>query len=771
MLKGFMTMCFLNRALSDRVKWLALLFAWVFQFFSLNILAQEISGSGIIPKPALELKRSGSFAIQKTTRLHISGSDHLSTAFFDQYLKDVSGFTLLRSNRPVPKGINVMVDTHLKLKSEGYLLDVSQNGITVKAIDEKGLFYGLQSLVQLIRKKNKIITVPAYHIQDEPRFAYRGMHLDVARHLFSVQSIKKWLDLLALYKINTFHWHLTDDQGWRIKIKKYPLLQSVSAYRDETLIGHKRADPHRFDGKRYGGYYTQEEVKDIVAYASARQITTIPEIEMPGHAQAVLAAYPQLGCSGGPYQTATYWGVFEDVFCAGNEETFQFLEDVLDEVIPLFPSAYIHIGGDECLKNRWHNCSKCQKRIKAEQLKDEHELQAYFIARIERYLNAKGKKIIGWDEILEGGLAPDATVMSWRGLEGGIAAARLKHDVIMTPEKFLYLDYYQSFNKTEQIAAGGYLPLKKVYGYEPMPAELNPEEQQYIKGVQANVWSEYLSDASKAEYMIFPRVIALAETAWSLKENKLYADFLARLMANRRFLKKLNYSIAFYDVTGASINEAKAFALSTDLPNAEIRYTLNNEKPGLSSMKYSRPIPITQSATVKARLFRAGKPVGKMFEQVIVKSMATGKKVTLTHSGQGNYNIDAQCLTNGILGSYLYNNGEWLGLSGGDFEAVVDLGEEKTICEVGINTLNYQWQKMHPPKLLLIEVSTDQQVYTEVSRQTVFSVEGINMALHKINPVKARYLRIKASNIGIIPDGFYGAGTKAWLLLDEIIVN
>lgn len=771
MLKGFMTTCFLNRALSDRVKWLALLFALGIQFFSGNILAQGYSGSGIIPKPALELKRSGSFAIQKTTRLHISGSDHLSTAFFDQYLKDLSGFTLLRSNRPVPKGINLMVDTHLKLKSEGYLLYVSQNGITVKAIDEKGLFYGLQSLVQLIREKNKIITVPAYHIQDEPRFAYRGMHLDVARHLFSVQSIKKWLDLLAFYKINTFHWHLTDDQGWRIEIKKYPLLQSVSAYRDETLIGHKRADPHRFDGKRYGGYYTQEEVKDIVAYANARQITTIPEIEMPGHAQAVLAAYPQLGCTGGPYQTATYWGVFEDVFCAGNEETFHFLEGVLDEVIPLFPSAYIHIGGDECPKNRWHNCPKCQKRIKAEQLKDEHELQAYFIARIERYLNAKGKKIIGWDEILEGGLAPDATVMSWRGLEGGIAAARLKHDVIMTPEKFLYLDYYQSLNKTEQTAAGGYLPLKKVYDYEPMPAELNPEEQQYIKGVQANVWSEYLSDASKAEYMIFPRVIALAETAWSRKENKLYADFLARLMANRRFLKKLNYSTAFYDITGASVNDAKAFALNTDLPNDEIRYTLNDKKPDLGGTKYSGPIPITQSVRIKAQLFRAAKPVGNMFEQVIVKSMATGKKVTLTHSGQGNYNIDAQRLTNGIRGSYLYNNGEWLGLSGGDFEAVVDLGEEKTIREVGINTLNYQWQKMHPPKLLLIEVSTDQQVYTEVSRQTVFSVEGINMALHKINPAKARYVRIKASNIGIIPNGFYGAGTKAWLMLDEIIVN
>lgn len=761
----------LKQFLKSKVKCMAwLLVLWV-QIFAARVCAQSFSGSGIIPKPVVELRQSGSFLIQKTTRLYVAGAMKLSTSFFDQYLEDLSGFSLLRSNKAEPKGINLIVDAGLKLKSEAYLLDVSSQNITIKAIDEKGLFYGLQSLVQLIRKKGKVITVPGYHIEDAPRFAYRGMHLDVARHFFSVEVIKKWLDVLAFYKINTFHWHLTDDQGWRIEIKKYPLLQSRSAYRNETLIGHKRANPHRFDGKRYGGYYTQEEIKDIVAYAAARQITTIPEIEMPGHAQAVLAAYPNLGCTGGPYQTATYWGVFDDVFCAGNEETFHFLEGVLDEVIPLFPSAYIHIGGDECPKTRWHDCPKCQKRIKEEKLKDEHGLQSYFIARMERYLNAKGKKIIGWDEILEGGLAPDATVMSWRGLEGGIAAAKLKHDVIMTPEKFLYLDYYQSLNKSEQIAAGGYLPLRKVYDYEPMPAELNAEEQKYIKGVQANVWSEYLSDASKAEYMIFPRVIALAETAWSAKAQKDYPDFLARLLANKRFLKKLNYSTAYYDIACESVDAAKGFTLSTDLPNAEIRYTLNGKNPGTTSQIYRSLIVIDKTGTLKAQLFKAGKPVGKLFEQAIVKSMASCKKVILNTAGQGNYNIDPQRLTNGIQGSYLYNNGEWLGLSGGDFEAIVDLGEEKTVQEVGINTLNYQWQKMHPPKLLVVEVSTDQQSFKEVSRQTVFSLEGINRILHKLNPVQARYVRVKASNVGVIPDGFYGAGTKAWLMLDEIIVN
>ncbi|QPH39012.1 glycoside hydrolase family 20 protein [Pedobacter endophyticus] len=733
--------------------------------------AQEQQSSGIIPKPVKEVKNQGSFIIKPSTKLFFAKNSKINTSFFNQYLKDLSGLSLIKSTTAAPNGINFLIDTTVHIEPEGYVLDVSPKGINIKACDERGLFYGLQSLTQLIKKTGKTVAVQAYHIEDEPRFAYRGMHLDVARHMFSVAAIKKWLDVLAFYKINTFHWHLTDDQGWRIAIKKYPLLQSIAAFRNETLIGHKRANPHIFDGKRYGGYYTQQEVKDIVKYAAERQITTIPEIEMPGHARAVLAAYPQLGCTGGPYQTATFWGVFDDVFCAGNEETFKFLEDVLDEVTALFPSKYIHIGGDECPKTRWQECPKCQKRIKDEKLKDEHELQSYFIARMEKYLHSKGRKIIGWDEILEGGLAPDATVMSWRGLEGGIAAAKLKHDVIMTPEKFVYLDYYQSLNKTEQIAAGGYLPLQKIYEYEPMPAELTEKEQSYIKGVQANVWTEYLSDAQKAEYMIFPRILALAEMAWSKKEHKNYRDFLARLNANLRFLKGLNYATSFYEITGESVNNASAFKLATDLPNAEIRYTINEAEPTKNSLKYATPIEILKSATIKARLYKNGKPVGKLYEQAIIKSLATGKNVVLANPGQGNYNLDKQILTNGIQGSPLYNNGEWLGFSGTDFEATVDLAKITTISEVGLNTLNYQWQKMHPPKLLTVEISIDNTNFKEVSRQTVFGAEGINYALHKLNPVKARYVKLKATNLGVVPQGYYGAGTKAWLLVDKIRIN
>lgn len=760
-----------NKIISIKPLLLAVLVLGSLQLATNVVFAQSDNGSGIIPKPVEEIRKQGAFNISSKTKLFFSEGERITTAFFDQYLKDLAGFSLQSSSQAEKNSINLSVDKSLNIKPEGYILDVSPTEIAIKATDERGLFYGLQSLTQLIKKNGKIISVQAYQIKDEPRFAYRGMHLDVARHMFSVTAIKKWLDVLAFYKINTFHWHLTDDQGWRIEIKKYPLLQSQSAFRNETLIGHKRSNPHAFDGKRYGGYYTQQEVQDIIKYAADRQITTIPEIEMPGHARAVLAAYPNLGCTGGPYQTATFWGVFDDVFCAGNEETFNFLEDVLNEVIAMFPSKYIHIGGDECPKTRWHDCSKCQKRIKDEKLKDEHELQSYFIVRMEKYLNAKGRKIIGWDEILEGGLAPDATVMSWRGLEGGIAAAKLKHDVIMTPEKYVYFDYYQSLNKTEQVAVGGYLPLRKIYEYEPVPAELTEKEQSHIKGVQANVWTEYMNSFSKAEYMIFPRIIALAEMAWTKKELKNYTGFLSRLNGNLKFLKGINYATSFYELTGKSAEKSTSFKLFTDLPQAEIRYTLNGTEPSKRSLKYSSPIKLKKTAIVKARLFSKGKAVGKLYEQAVSRNLATGKNVLLESPGQGNYNPDKQILTNGIQGSPLYNNGEWLGFSGTDFEAVVDLGSVKTINEVGINTLNYQWQKMHPPKLLTVEISNDNVSFKEISRQTVFGIEGINQALHKYEPLQARYIKIKAFNIGIIPDGFYGAGTKAWLLLDEIIVN
>lgn len=436
--------------------------------------------------------------------------------------------------------VKLEIMTETDLHPEGYRLTVNQDGIVIQAGTAAGLFYGVQSFIQLAADVKQI---PFVEIEDQPRFAYRGLHLDVGRHMFPVDFIKKYIDLMARFKFNRFHWHLTEDQGWRIEIKKYPKLQQLAAYRKETVVGHA-GKSKTYDGERYGGYYTQEEIKEIVEYARKRHITIIPEIELPGHSQAALAAYPELGCTGGPYEVATTWGVFENVYCAGKEETFQFLQNVLDEVLELFPSEYIHIGGDECPKTSWKNCRQCQARIKKEKLKDEHELQSYFVQRIEKYLNNKGRQIIGWDEILEGGLAPNATVMSWRGEAGGIEAAKQQHKVIMTPGNWCYFDHYQDTVATEPLAIGGLTPVAEVYAYEPVPPQISPQEAAYILGAQANLWTEYIKAPAHAEYMAYPRACALAEVVWSDKNNRNYEGFRRRLTANRWLLDDLQVNYA-----------------------------------------------------------------------------------------------------------------------------------------------------------------------------------------------------------------------------------
>ena len=427
---------------------------------------------------------------------------------------------------------------------------VSDKSIEISSKNVKGAFWAVQSLRQLFPPcyengscGDVKVGLQAIDIEDAPQFKYRGLHLDVGRHMFPVDFIKKYIDVMALMKMNTFHWHLTEDQGWRIEIKKYPKLMSHAAYRNETLIGHARNKPNKFDGVRYGGFYTQEDVKEVVKYATERGITIIPEIELPGHSQAAVSAYPELGCTGEQIEVATKWGVFEDIYCT-KETTFEFLENVLDEVMALFPSKYMHIGGDEAPKDRWKQCAYCQSVIKKEGLKDEHELQSYFVSRIEKYLNSKGRQIIGWDEILEGGLAPNATVMSWRGTKGAIEAAKQHHNVILTPGSHCYFDHYQADSKTEPLAIGGYLPLEKVYSFNPIPKELTDDEATYVLGTQGNVWTEYMETSDYVEYMAFPRAMALAEVAWVNVENKDYQDFLKRLstLKKRLDIMGVNYS-------------------------------------------------------------------------------------------------------------------------------------------------------------------------------------------------------------------------------------
>lgn len=536
-----------------------LLFASFFMY--INSFAQT-NIVNIVPTPVELTMHSGSFSFDNTTVIIAGISASHEAQMLNLYLKKLYGFRLTVKNKIPQKTASAIV---LQLKNstdrkDTYYLEADSNKIVISSAGNEGLFYGLQTLLQMLPADKSLLAartfqIPQLSIKDYPRFQYRGMHLDVSRHFFDADFIKKYIDYLAFHKFNNFHWHLTDDQGWRIEIKKYPLLTTVGGFRNGTIIGHHPGTGN--DSLHYGGFYTQEQIKEIVKYAQDRFITIIPEIEMPGHASAAIAAYPQLSCfpdestiisaktpwagSRDGKQVQQTWGVFDDVFNP-SEYTFKFLENVLDEVMALFPSKYIHIGGDECPKTNWKRSAFCQQLIKDRNLKDEHGLQSYFIQRIEKYLNSKGRNIIGWDEILEGGLAPNATVMSWRGEQGGIAAAKQKHDVIMTPGAYCYFDHSQTKND-DSLTIGGYLPLETVYNYEPVSKELNADDAKYILGAQANVWTEYIKNTSKVEYMVFPRMSALSEVLWSPKENRNWSKFSSRLtdMYQRYQLWGANY--------------------------------------------------------------------------------------------------------------------------------------------------------------------------------------------------------------------------------------
>jgi hexosaminidase len=526
------------------------------------LFAQEkmqLKPLGLIPLPNKVVQSNGEFKLTKDTKIVLMNKSFESEVnYLNSYVKINYGLEL-QVVSVLPSDGNYMIITEPEVKTgqlENYSLNVNQNQILFSAEGNVGLFYSMQTLIQLLPIEKAVeIKIPCIQIKDSPRYAWRGMHLDCSRHFFSKEEVKKYIDYLAMYKFNIFHWHLVDDQGWRIEIKKYPLLTKIGSQRKETIIGkpafNKDGTPSKddkYDGIAYGGFYTQEDIKEVVAYAKSKYITVVPEIEMPGHSLAALAAYPNYSCTGGPFETFTKWGVSDDVYCAGNDSTFLFLEDILSEVIDLFPGKFIHIGGDECLKDRWKVCPKCQKRIADEKLKDESELQSYFITRIEKYVNSKGKQIIGWDEILEGGLAPNAALMSWRGTEGGIAAAQQKHFVVMTPGKPCYFDHYQSKDKTkEPLAIGGFNPLVSVYAYNPTPKALSESETKYIMGAQGNVWTEYITDFSKVQYMSMPRMAALSEVLWTAPEKKNYKDFVNRLKIHSKTLDKMgvNYSKQF----------------------------------------------------------------------------------------------------------------------------------------------------------------------------------------------------------------------------------
>lgn len=762
-----------------------------------------IASPSIVPKPAQLKLKPGKFTIDKQTRLFISSGDtnlvRVAHFFADQlHLAGGPDFKV----EEVTKGdktsnaiLLTLTNDKSKISPEGYELLISQKKIDIRASTGAGLFYGIQSLLQLmppeVCQPHNVVSdrswdVPCVDIRDHPRYSYRGMHLDVSRHFFPKEFIKRYIDLISMYKINTFHWHLTDDNGWRVEIKKYPKLMEISAWRvdHEDMPWDGRPEQKPGEKATYGGYYTQDEIREIVRYASDRYVTIIPEIEMPGHNKEVLAAYPQFSCTGGPFTVPAggYWPNI-DILCAGNDSVFTFLEDVLEEVVALFPSKYIHVGGDEADKTNWKTCPKCLNRIKTKGLKDEKELQSYFIKRMEKFIISKNRKLIGWDEILEGGLAPEATVMSWRGVEGGIAAAKQGHDAIMTPGSHCYFDYYQADPASEPKAIGGFTSLKKVYSYEPTPKELTPEQARHILGAQGNVWTEFIPTTSHVEYMAVSRMIALSEVVWSPKNTRNWRDFQRR-MANqfkRLDYMKVNYSKGSFKVGVTTRHDKKSGAMKVILESEQfdvpIQYTINGDDVKPSSLVYSGPFEVKANGVIKAGMFVDGNLKEKAVEMPLIFHHAIGKPVRYLKDYSYRYPAAGKhALTDGLRGSINHRDGLWQGFYGNDLDLIIDLGKEVPVNSVQMNFLQNQRSWIFLPVVVEFSLSSDGKKYHSFNE--VANNIPTNEAQAIMQPFnfqfmensKARYIRVKAKNLGKCPGWHEGAGQDSWMFTDEVVV-
>ena len=750
----------------------------------------------VIPYPNSLVLEEGTFAFNKKTKmictLSLDSASQEVVRNFSALLNNVAGLKTecIVEEEKGEKNI-VFFDLDTSIADEGYSLDIDPSNIIIKASSAAGFYYAVQSLKQLLPiavygdKESDSVEkweVPCAHIDDAPRFSYRGMHLDVARHFFSVDEVKRYIDLLAMHKLNVFHWHLTDDQGWRIEIKKYPKLTEIGSIRKHTMV-KKNFD--QYDNTPYGGYYTQDQIRDIVNYAKERFITIIPEVDLPGHMVAALASYPSLGCTGGPYEVQGVWGVHPDVLCAGKEETYEFVTDVLSEVIELFPSRYIHIGGDECPKDRWKKCPLCQARIQKLGLKTDKEhtaeerLQSYFMTRVEKFLNENDRQIIGWDEILEGGAAPNATVMSWRGTDGGVQAAKLRHNVVMTPNTYLYFDYYQSEDtQTEPLAIGSYVPLERVYDFEPVPDTLDNDSKKYILGAQANLWTEYISDFKQVEYMLLPRLDALSEVQWTRPENKNWVNFLDRLQHNIQVydLKGYNYGKHIFGINPEYRIIPEKHCIEVTLRtqgDAPVYYTLDGTVPTEKSTRYTQPIELTENTDLKAIVVRPGMKTN-MFEKEYVFNKATARKITLNSAPNDRYTFKGgQTLVDGMIGDMGFATGRWIGFSPGDLDAVIDLGETTFISKVELGILFDKDNWIFPSDHISVLVSQDGVKYNSVADTVLVlpdqSVKNDRMIQGvAFDPVNTRYVKIKANSVKSLPAWHGAKGKPGFLFVDEI---
>lgn len=750
----------------------------------------------VIPLPnSVETVEGDAFVLTAKTKIYYpTGNEDLrrNAGFLVEYVNDMIGVRLEISEMQgqVNEGICLLTVPGYFAEPESYEMKVSPKQIVIAGEDPAGVFYGIQTLrksLPIVKSGEMVdgVSLPCANISDAPRFHYRGMHLDPCRHFITMDSMKIYVDMLALHNMNTFHLHLTEDQGWRMEIKKYPELCKIGAYRSGTVIGHNSGV---YDSIPHGGYYTQEELRDLVRYAANRYITIIPEIDLPGHMLAALTAYPELGCTGGPYEVWRQWGVSEDVLCAGNEDAMLFLEDVLAEVMDVFPSEMIHIGGDECPKTRWEKCPKCQAKIKElgikvgkdDEFTAEDYLQSYVMTRMEKFIEDHGRRIIGWDEILAGEVADNAIIMSWRGVEGGITAAKSGHDAVMTPNGYLYFDYYQSDDtEHEPDAIGGYVPVEKVYSYEPVAEELTAEERKHILGVQANVWTEYIPSFRQVQYMCLPRMAALCEVQWCQPEQKDYDSFIRRCMHMIDVYEHYGYHYAKHilDLNVKMETDLEQGCINVTLTKCgggEIRYTLDGSDP-LEGIVYTEPFSVCESCDFRAVAMLPQGP-GREYQKRIEFCKSTAKPVTLTTAPYWNYTYKgAPMLTDALKGNGNYGCGRWLGFwNGNPCEAIIDLKGSEEISRVRFDALERKGDWIYNPSKAEVFVSNDGSHFDPVAMMEypVDSWEvsdGIKTYELEFAPVSALYVMVRIEPHDL-PEDHGAYGNPAWLFVDEIEV-
>ena len=706
--------------------------------------------------------------------------------FLSEFLNEILGYSLkVEASDSFKTGaINLSIDPTVFTEKDSYKIIVNENNINIISSEASSAFFAIQTLRKSLPfdAKGENIVMPAAEIYDYPRFGHRGMMLDVSRHIFALDSIKEFIDVMALHNMNKFHIHLTDDQGWRIEIKKYPELTQIGAWRSGTKIGKSET----YDTIRHGGFYTQEELRDLVQYAADRHIDIIPEIDLPGHQLAALATYPELGCTGGPYEVWRQWGVSDDVICAGNEDAMRFLEDVLTEVMDIFPSEYIHIGGDECPKVRWEQCPKCQAKIKELGFKDDDHfkaeayLQSYVMTRMEKFVENHGRKVIGWDEILEGGLGPNVTVMSWRSIDGGKEGAKQHHDVIMTPCSHLYFDYYQTDNTDDEpLAIGGYIPVSRVYEFEPIPSDLTEEEAKHILGPQANLWVEYIKDMNTVFYRVLPRMDALTEVQWVSPEQKDYDSFRKRAykMVELYDIKGWNYAKHIFDIDVEIVPNVEAKCIDVTMSKfgeGDILYTLDGTDPLTNGTKYTEALKLTENAKLRAIVKRT-RSVGKEFRTDIELSKSSMKPISLKNEPHENYRFDgANTLIDGLSGGNNYKTGRWIAFFGENLDATIDLIEEQEISNLQFNCNLTKGDWIFNAKSVKILASNDGNTFEEIHYQE-FPIEtvredGFISYSVDFEKTSTRFVNVVIEP-HICPEGHSGYGYPAWIFVDEIKIN